>query len=123
MSAQDNLSKEATLTQLFGDAERTINQGEYAKALKSIDKIITFIKLGKYQNALNFVTKSLSKNQFPLERAYCLCRLNKFSEGAELLHKYRTAGNNDNGLRHLEAQAYKLEDYNSSLEIYYNLLI
>ncbi|CAG8659881.1 5599_t:CDS:2, partial [Scutellospora calospora] len=60
----------------------------------------------------------LSENQFPLERAYCLYRLNKFSEGAELLYKYRTAGNNDNGLRHLEAQvAYKLKDYNSSLYI------
>ncbi|CAG8762271.1 16660_t:CDS:10, partial [Dentiscutata erythropus] len=138
MSAQDNLSKEATITQLFSDAERIINQGEYAKALKSIDKVlnlspndfdalhckvIIFLKLGKYQNALDLVTKSFSEDQLPLERVYCLYRLNKFSEGAELLRKYRTAGNNDSGLRHLEAQvAYKLEDYNSSLETYYSLI-
>ncbi|CAG8669653.1 463_t:CDS:2, partial [Scutellospora calospora] len=87
MLAQDNLSKEATLTQLFNNSERTINQGEYAKALKSIDKIL-----------------NLSPNDIDVERAYCLYRLNKFSEGTELLHKYRTAKNNDNGLRHLEAQ-------------------
>ncbi|CAG8673132.1 42312_t:CDS:10 [Gigaspora margarita] len=138
MSSQDNLSKEATITQLFSDAERIINQGEYAKALKSIDKIlnlnpndfdalhckvIIFLKLGKYQNALDLVMKNFSEDQLPLERVYCLYRLNKFSEGAELLRKYRTAGNNDSGLRHLEAQmAYKLEDYNASLETYYNLL-
>ncbi|RIB04826.1 hypothetical protein C2G38_2221299 [Gigaspora rosea] len=138
MSSQDNLSKEATITQLFSDAERIINQGEYAKALKSIDKIlnlnpkdfdalhckvIIFLKLGKYQNALDLVMKNFSEDQLPLERVYCLYRLNKFSEGAELLRKYRTAGNNDSGLRHLEAQmAYKLEDYNASLETYYSLL-
>ncbi|CAG8498421.1 6509_t:CDS:2, partial [Scutellospora calospora] len=117
MSAQDNLSKEATLTQLFSDAERTINQGEYAKALKSIDKSKSFIsKLLTVESMASFsFRKSIP--------SYYLYRLNKLSEGAELLHKYRTAGKNDNGLRHLEAQvAYKLKDYNSSLEIYYNLL-
>ncbi|CAG8434503.1 670_t:CDS:10 [Scutellospora calospora] len=97
MSAQDNLSKEATLTQLFNDEERTINQGEYAKALFCLS---------------NFISKLLTVESMA-------SFLSKFSEGAELLHKYRT----DNGLRHLEAQvAYKLEDYNASLKIYYNLL-
>ncbi|CAG8579690.1 12474_t:CDS:10, partial [Cetraspora pellucida] len=86
-------------------------------------KVIIFLKLGKYQNALDLVTKNFSEDQLPLERVYCLYRLNKFSEGAELLRKYRATGSNDGGLRHLEAQvAYKLEDYNASLETYYSIL-
>jgi hypothetical protein len=36
--AQDNLPKEAVITQLFKDVERFVNEEEYTKVLRSIDK-------------------------------------------------------------------------------------
>ncbi|CAB5395797.1 unnamed protein product [Rhizophagus irregularis] len=112
MTTQD---KEATITQLFKDVERLVNQEEYTKALRSLDKIlqsnpedkdalhckvVSYIRLGKYQNALN-----------------------KFDELLNLLRKNKSGNNSELNLRHLEAQmAYKTEDYNTSIEIYYALL-
>ncbi|RGB23839.1 hypothetical protein C1646_735082 [Rhizophagus diaphanus] len=90
MTTQD---KEATITQLFKDVERLVNQEEYTKALRSLDK------------------------------TYCLYRLNKFDELLNLLRKNKSGNNSELNLRHLEAQmAYKTEDYNTSIEIYYALL-
>ncbi|CAG8566793.1 9751_t:CDS:10 [Acaulospora morrowiae] len=138
MATQNTLTKEATITQLFGDVERFVNQGDYSKAFKPIDKIlqlnpndyealqckaITYIRLEKYQNALDVLNKNFPSDKFILERAYCLYRLNQFSEVTEFLRKCRVDGHSNLGTRYLEAQvAYKVEDYNTALEIYYGLL-
>ncbi|CAG8547430.1 12936_t:CDS:10 [Funneliformis caledonium] len=130
-------SKEV-ITQLFKDVERLVSQEEYAKVLRSIDKIlqlnpedndalhckvISYIRLGKYQNALELLQKSFSDENLISEKAYCFYRLNKFDELLNLLRQYKLGNKNELSLRHIEAQvAYKTEDYNSSIEIYYALL-
>ncbi|CAB5381321.1 unnamed protein product [Rhizophagus irregularis] len=136
MTTQD---KEATITQLFKDVERLVNQEEYTKALRSLDKIlqsnpedkdalhckvVSYIRLGKYQNALDILHKNFSDfDKLKSEEAYCLYRLNKFDELLNLLRKNKSGNNSELNLRHLEAQmAYKTEDYNTSIEIYYALL-
>ncbi|CAG8534408.1 6203_t:CDS:10 [Acaulospora colombiana] len=138
MATQNTLTKEATITQLFGDVERFVNQGDYSKAFRPIDKIlqlnpndnealqcraVTYIRLEKYQSALDVLTKGFPDDKFILEKAYCLYRLNRFSEVAELLRKCRVEGYSDLGIRYLEAQmAYKVEDYDTALEVYHKLL-
>ncbi|PKC08872.1 TPR-like protein [Rhizophagus irregularis] len=136
MTTQD---KEATITQLFKDVERLVNQEEYTKALRSLNKIlqsnpedkdalhckvVSYIRLGKYQNALDILHKNFSDfDKLKSEEAYCLYRLNKFDELLNLLRKNKSGNNSELNLRHLEAQmAYKTEDYNTSIEIYYALL-
>lgn len=42
MTTQD---KEATITQLFKDVERLVNQEEYTKALRSLDKSNNYFRL------------------------------------------------------------------------------
>ncbi|CAI2164831.1 18954_t:CDS:10 [Funneliformis geosporum] len=131
MTTQD--SKEVTITQLFKDVERLVSQEEYAKVLRSVDKIlqlnpedrdalhckvISNIRLGKYQNATEILQKNFSDDNLISEKAYCFYRLNKFDELINLLRQYKLENKNELSLRHIEAQL----DYNASLEIYYALL-
>ncbi|CAG8580256.1 1728_t:CDS:2 [Diversispora eburnea] len=124
MATQESSNNETTITQLFGDVERLVNQEEYSKALRSIDKIlqlnptdndslyckvITYIRLEKYQNALDLINKKFSNDdQLIFEKAYCLYRLNRLTDVIELLSKYHSKGNNDFGTRHLEAQVVQI---------------
>ncbi|RHZ81438.1 hypothetical protein Glove_120g197 [Diversispora epigaea] len=139
MATQESSNNETIITQLFGDVERLVNQEEYSKALRSIDKIlqlnptdndslyckvITYVRLEKYQNALDLINKKFSnEDQLIFEKAYCLYRLNRLKEVTELLSKYHSKGNHDFGTRHLEAQvSYKLEEYDNALKVYYGLI-
>ncbi|CAG8508862.1 9469_t:CDS:10 [Ambispora gerdemannii] len=138
MTTQEDASKEATILQLFSEIDRSTNQGEYNKALKSIDKIlklnakdfdaihckaISLIRLEKYQNALEFLTKNVPEDKLVAVKAYCLYRLNQWGEVLNLCRKYKGAENEEMGLWHLEAQAaYRMEEFSDSLEIYYNIL-
>ncbi|CAJ0760689.1 15992_t:CDS:2 [Entrophospora sp. SA101] len=140
MSAQNAASKESTtITQLFAEVERSVKKEDYVKVLKTVNKIlqlspddkdalqckiVALIRLGKYQNTLDLLTKDFPDEQFLSQKIFCHYRLNQFKEISEQLQNYnKPSGNADLLLRHLEAQvAYKIEDYTTSLELYYNLL-
>ena len=66
-------------------------------------KVITLIKLEKYQNALDIVVKHFAEDQLIFERGYCLYRLNRWAEVLEITTKFNTSGKGDLG--HLKAQA------------------
>ncbi|CAG8463295.1 8731_t:CDS:10 [Paraglomus occultum] len=125
-------SSKDNATQLFAELDRLLNQADYNKALKHIDKIlkqnpndvdalhckvITLIKLEKYQNALDVVTNHFVEDQLIFERGYCLYRLNRWSEVLELTTKFNTSGKRELG--HLKAQAaYRSEDFTTCLDLY-----
>ena len=67
-------------------------------------KIISYIRLGKYQNALEILQKNFSDDNLISEKAYCLYRLNKFDELLNLLKQHKSGNNSELSLRHLEAQ-------------------
>src|SRR6266487_3965979 len=68
-------------------------------------KAISLIRLEKYQSALDLLSKNIAENQLATVRAYCLYRLNRWNEVLSIARKFRQAGNNELGLKHLEAQA------------------
>ncbi|CAG8590246.1 10636_t:CDS:10, partial [Ambispora leptoticha] len=138
MSTREDASKEATIVQLFSEIDRSTNQGDYNKALKSINKIlklnaqdfdaihckaISLIRLEKYQDALEFLTSNVPEDKLIAVKSYCLYRLNQWNEVLNLCKKYKGIENEEMGLRHLEAQAaYRMEEFSDALEIYYNIL-
>lgn len=67
--------------------------------------MVSYIRLGKYQNALDILHKNFSDfDKLKSEEAYCLYRLNKFDELLNLLRKNKSGNNSELNLRHLEAQ-------------------
>ncbi|ELU13722.1 hypothetical protein CAPTEDRAFT_98316 [Capitella teleta] len=126
----------AAVTALYVDLQRAINNGDHEKALKVSSKlfgdnpaddrafhckIVSFIQLGKFDDAL----LTMKKNQelataLPFEKAYCEYRLNRT---AEALRTLRNLENPDTRCQELLAQVlYRLEEHRESLSVYRSLM-
>ncbi|RUO96585.1 hypothetical protein BC936DRAFT_141795, partial [Jimgerdemannia flammicorona] len=133
------MSKQEPVSQLFAELERAVSQTEYDKAIKLCDKIlqlkpddrdalhckvITLIRLEKYQDALNVCSKKLAAGDLAFEQAYCFYRTNRLPKALEVIRTTQQEGSVDSRtLRHLEAQVnYRLEDYPACLAVYHGLL-
>jgi tetratricopeptide (TPR) repeat protein len=114
------MSSTEQLPALFGELERFVNQADYDKALKMCDKIlhitaddqdalhcklITFIRLERYSDALSLLSKKFKgDDRFLFERAYCLYRSNQLAQALEVIENAKSNNQQDVSTRHLEAQ-------------------
>ncbi|KAK9696615.1 Signal recognition particle subunit SRP72 [Basidiobolus ranarum] len=130
-----------SLTLLFSELERLLNLVEYEKATKVCNKIlklnpedrdalhvkiVTLIRLENYKEALKVfeTTKNAEIKALVFEKAYCLYRDHQLEEALKIVRQaLKETQSQEFSLRHLEAQiTYRMEDYISCIEIYYNLL-
>ncbi|XP_060577385.1 signal recognition particle subunit SRP72-like [Ruditapes philippinarum] len=124
-------------TSLYADLNRFGQNQEYERALKCANrilqedasevaafqcKIVCFINLEKFSEALNAINKDKSmQNAVRFEKAYCEYRLNRTQEAVATL---RAGGDNlDNRCKELLAQVlYRLEEYDECYKLYRDLI-
>jgi len=125
------------IPQLFGEVSKFFRDGEYALAQKSANKIlketpndvdaikckiICLIQQSCFQEAMDVILsagkKGLVVMQF--EKAYCLYRLNRLAESADILNAIEEPSLKEKEL--LAQVKYRLEDYSSCLDLYKDLI-
>ncbi|XP_015603378.1 signal recognition particle subunit SRP72 [Cephus cinctus] len=129
-------SKETNLSALYAELNKLGQNGEYERALKTANrilgisqdeeaafhcKIICFIQLSKFNDALQFIVKNpkLSSN-LEFEKAYCLYRLNQVPEALKVVESVQ---NPSLKLKELKAQIlYRLEKYEDCFSVYRDII-
>jgi signal recognition particle subunit SRP72 len=80
-------------------------------------KVVALLKLERYEDALKAFDSDKLKSEAPLEYAYTLYRCNKLEDAQKV-----AKGKDNRGLLHVAAQSsYRLEDFDSSSQIYKQL--
>uniref|UniRef100_U5EXU8 Signal recognition particle subunit SRP72 n=1 Tax=Corethrella appendiculata TaxID=1370023 RepID=U5EXU8_9DIPT len=131
------VDKEATIRQLYTELNKFGTNGEYDKAVKSANKIITLdsneikaaqcklvalIQLSKFEEAIKFLDRSQLANT-TFERAYCEYRLNQPENAFKTIQNSGLKTPLPANLRELKAQIlYKLEKYEECFELYKDII-
>ncbi|XP_054004835.1 signal recognition particle subunit SRP72 [Hylaeus anthracinus] len=129
-------TKESNFPALYAELNKLGQNGEYERALKTANKIlgisqdeeaafhckiVCFIQLSKFNDALQFITKNpkLSIN-LHFEKAYCLYRLNQVPEALKVVEN---VPNPSMKLKELKAQIlYRLEKYEDCFAVYRDII-
>ncbi|KAG7200592.1 hypothetical protein KM043_001151 [Ampulex compressa] len=129
-------SKETNLPVLYAELNKLGQNGEYERALKAANrilgisqdeeaafhcKIICYIQLSKFNEALQFLTKNpkLATN-LEFEKAYCLYRLNQVPEALKVVQSVQ---NPSLKIKELKAQIlYRLEKYEGCFSVYRDII-
>ncbi|XP_053976060.1 signal recognition particle subunit SRP72 [Hylaeus volcanicus] len=129
-------TKESNFPALYAELNKLGQNGEYERALKTANKIlgisqdeeaafhckiVCFIQLSKFNDALQFITKNpkLSTN-LHFEKAYCLYRLNQVPEALKVVEN---VPNPSMKLKELKAQIlYRLEKYEDCFAVYRDII-
>ncbi|XP_011300118.1 signal recognition particle subunit SRP72 [Fopius arisanus] len=129
-------SKENNLSSLYAELNKFGRNGEYERALKVANrilgisqdeeaaihcKIISFIQLSKFNDALQVIAKNpkISVN-LDFEKAYCLYRLNQVSEALKVVSSIQ---NLSLKTKELKAQIlYRLEKYEDCFSVYRDII-
>ncbi|XP_076759567.1 signal recognition particle 72 [Xylocopa sonorina] len=129
-------TKENNLPALYGELNKLGQNGEYERAIKIANKIlgisqdeeaafhckvICFIQLSKFTDALQFISKNpkLATN-LDFEKAYCLYRLNQVPEALKVVEN---VSNPSLKLKELKAQIlYRLEKYEECFSVYRDII-
>lgn len=125
----------SNLASLFAELNRFGQNGEYDRALKTVNKIlqevpdddkalhckiVCLIHLSDFENAYNLLEKHSAIIDLQFEKAYCLYRLNRIQEAWNLL---QNSSHSNDKLKELSAQVlYRLEKYEECYDIYKNLI-
>ncbi|XP_067133039.1 signal recognition particle subunit SRP72 [Centruroides vittatus] len=125
----------SNLASLFSELNRSGQNGEYDRALKTVNKIlqevpdddkalhckvVCLIHLSDFENAYNLLEKHSTLSELQFEKAYCLYRLNRIQEAWSIL---QNSSQSNDKLKELSAQVlYRLERYDECYEIYKNLI-
>lgn len=129
-------TKENNFPTLYGELNKLGQNGEYERAIKIANKIlgisqdeeaafhckvICYIQLSKFNDALQFITKNpkLSGN-LDFEKAYCLYRLNQVQDALKVVEN---VSNPSLKLKELKAQIlYRLEKYEECFSVYRDII-
>ncbi|OZJ01672.1 hypothetical protein BZG36_05429 [Bifiguratus adelaidae] len=97
----------ANVPQLFAELEKSVQEQEYATALRLCDqilaadpddkdalccKVVTLIRLDRYNDAHSLITRKKLGDDLMFEDAYCLYRTNQLEDGLLVLHEARKKG-------------------------------
>ncbi|XP_043269897.1 signal recognition particle subunit SRP72 isoform X2 [Venturia canescens] len=128
-------SKENNLPTLYAELSKLGRNGEYERALKTANrilgisqdeeaaihcKVICFLQLSKFNEALQFIIKNSKQSSFEFERAYCLYRLNQVPEALKIVDNIQ---NPSLKIKELKAQIlYRLERYEECFAVYRDII-
>ncbi|KAK2187665.1 hypothetical protein NP493_158g04070 [Ridgeia piscesae] len=127
---------QSILPGLFADLQRLGQNGQYDRAIKVVNKIlqespedetaftckiVCFIQLGKFEEALAAIRKNAKlASCVVFEKAYCEYRLNRTNEALKTLD---SSDKSDDRISELRGQVlYRLEKYDECFDIYRGLL-
>ncbi|KAI8336515.1 hypothetical protein BC941DRAFT_354083 [Chlamydoabsidia padenii] len=89
-------------------------------------KVVTLIRLGKYDDALSLISRKFRDNKtidLTFEKLYCYYRTNQWQQATELLEAAKRTHPNDTAVRFLEAQLlYGQDKFQQAIDIYEPLL-
>lgn len=132
MAAEPNIPRFFTELQLAGEEGDFDNGLKIAERILSLVpddkealhcKVVCLVQQSKFQEAVKVIdaaSKKSEKQLYLFEKAYCLYRLEKYSESRHLLQKLPQ---NEQRVRELLAQvSYRLESYDETRSIYATLV-
>ncbi|KAM4708495.1 signal recognition particle subunit SRP72 [Discoglossus pictus] len=128
----------ASLASLWNDVNRAGQNGDFTRALKSLNKIlqvarddvtalhckvVCFIQNGSFKEALNVIhsnTKVLTSDIIAFEKAYCEYRLNRIENALKTIE---SAPQKTEKLKELHGQVlYRLEQYKECVAVYRDII-
>ncbi|KAL0076431.1 hypothetical protein J3Q64DRAFT_1771746 [Phycomyces blakesleeanus] len=133
-------TKEEQVSNLYSELKKTTDEYEDERSLSICDsiiqldpddqvalhcKVVTFIRLDKYTEALSLITRKFKKSDIDLnfEKLYCYYRTNQLQPALELLNELKKTKKDDVGLQYMEAQLlYAQDNYEASIKVYEKLL-
>lgn len=135
--SKTNSNKETILKQSFTELNKFGQNGQYDKALKSVNrilglvpndekalhcKVICLIQLSRFTEAHQFIIKN-NLNHLIFERAYCEYRLNQPEKALETIDSSDISIQLPLNLCELRAQIlYRLEKYDQCYDVYKNII-
>ncbi|KAI8100095.1 uncharacterized protein BX664DRAFT_33544 [Halteromyces radiatus] len=135
-------SKEQQAATLINQLAKTTNEYDDEQSLSLCDqlislqgendilplhcKVITLIRLEKYNEALSLISRKFRDNKtvdLTFEKLYCYYRTNQWQQAFDLLSSIKTNHSNSSSLRFLEAQLlYGQDKFQPAIDIYEALL-
>ncbi|XP_034235450.1 signal recognition particle subunit SRP72 [Thrips palmi] len=129
-------AKEANLSALYAELNKFGQNGEYERALKAANKIlssqadeekafhckiVSLIQLSKFNDALGFISKNPKlSSDLTFEKAYCQYRLNQPQEALKTVNSEQQLSVK---LKELKAQIlYRLEQYEECFDVYRDII-
>ncbi|KAM4810150.1 signal recognition particle subunit SRP72 [Rhinophrynus dorsalis] len=138
MASRGDVAGSASLASLWSDVNKSGQNGDFTRALKSLNKIlqvtkdditalhckvVCLIQNGSFKEALNVIhsnTKVLTSDVIAFEKAYCEYRLNRIENALKTIE---ATSQKSEKLKELHGQVlYRLERYDECVSVYRDII-